>query len=266
MKDYIYKITNILNDKCYIGKSVDPYKRFEQHCKADTTIGRAISKYGRGVFELSILEEVIHTSEDVNINLMETNSREIYYIDLYKSFGENGYNMTIGGDGFTSEQAYNMVMERVANGTHPLFLDENKESVRQYQNSLLENGVHNFQNENNRKSVSETQKELLKSGTHNWQNPETEIKRKELSRKAVSKSNQDRLQNGTHYLKSDKHKNLMKDVMTDRNSKMLSDGTHPQLQIHICPHCNKSGKGSVMFRHHFNNCHLNISGDKICGL
>lgn len=248
MKDYIYKITNNINGKVYIGKSKDPKKRFSQHCNGTSTISNAIRKYGVDNFTLEIVEEIVYETDDIHFISSNSNEREIYYIKLFNSFGDGGYNMTIGGDGIYDHD-YGA-----------------KSAISEYQNSLLENGVHNFQNENNRKSVSETQKELLKSGTHNWQNPETEIKRKELSRKAVSKSNQDRLKNGTHYLKSDKHKNLMKDVMTDRNTKMLSDGTHPQLQIHICPHCNKSGKGSVMFRHHFNNCHLNISEDKICGL
>lgn len=27
--------------------------------------------------------------------------------------------------------------------------------------------------------------------------------------------------------------------------------------IHICPHCKKQGKGSIMFRHHFNRCKEN---------
>tara|TARA_R110001592_G_C12603768_1_gene696079 strand:- start:56 stop:490 length:435 start_codon:yes stop_codon:yes gene_type:complete len=31
-------------------------------------------------------------------------------------------------------------------------------------------------------------------------------------------------------------------------------GTTTQSQIHICPHCNKEGKGTAMKRWHFDNC------------
>ena len=50
------------------------------------------------------------------------------------------------------------------------------------------------------------------------------------------------------------------DVEKTRNriKEQISNGTHPGTivfaTLHVCPYCNKHGKGAVMFRHHFNNC------------
>lgn len=92
----IYKITNIINGKCYIGKSTESYfkKRIYRHRKetslTDTHFGRAIQKYGWDNFVVDIIERNIHAE---NIN-----DREVYWIKYYDSF-KNGYNSTLGGEG-----------------------------------------------------------------------------------------------------------------------------------------------------------------------
>lgn len=47
----VYMIINLCNDKRYIGITTRTIEeRFEEHCKADSYIGRAIRKYGRENF------------------------------------------------------------------------------------------------------------------------------------------------------------------------------------------------------------------------
>ena len=92
---YIYKITNLVNQKCYIGQTTNrPETRFKQH-RSQKTCGtvalyRAFRKYGIENFEFKVILQC--TKSDLN-----------YYeqscIALYDSFGSNGYNMTLGGDG-----------------------------------------------------------------------------------------------------------------------------------------------------------------------
>lgn len=92
MKGIIYKITNKVNNKVYIGQTrytLEFRWRQHQHKKDNTYFHNAIHKYGIENFNLEILEEC-------DIELL--NSREIYYIAKYDSF-KNGYNLTIGGDG-----------------------------------------------------------------------------------------------------------------------------------------------------------------------
>ena len=58
----IYKITNMINNKIYIGQSVDPNHRFISHCSRanndsdNSPIHTAIKKYGKENFVLDIIE------------------------------------------------------------------------------------------------------------------------------------------------------------------------------------------------------------------
>lgn len=87
----VYKITNKINNKCYIGQTVRKLsKRFSEHAALDRNykISNAIHKYGRENFVLEILEEGAHI-EDLNY-------LEVYYIKYYDSIN-NGYNLEKGG-------------------------------------------------------------------------------------------------------------------------------------------------------------------------
>lgn len=90
---YIYKITNIINNKIYIGKRTTN-KKPEQDTKyfgSGLYITRALKKYGKQNFTKEILEQC--TFETLN-------EREKYYIELYNSRDINiGYNIIEGGYG-----------------------------------------------------------------------------------------------------------------------------------------------------------------------
>ena len=87
---YIYKITNLINGKIYVGKSKNPKVRWRQHKshskKRNTKLYYAMRKYGIENFIFEVLEEC-----DENI----INDKEIYYISSLNPY----YNMTDGGDG-----------------------------------------------------------------------------------------------------------------------------------------------------------------------
>lgn len=94
---YIYKITNQINGKSYIGKTekINPHERFKEHlreCKKDRCknrpLYRAINKYGEENFKFEVLEETNFPEE-----------REQYFIQYYNTYGNTGYNATLGGDG-----------------------------------------------------------------------------------------------------------------------------------------------------------------------
>lgn len=89
---YIYKITNIQNNKVYIGQTIRPIQeRFKRHINdainniLDTHFARAIRKYGKENF---IIEKI----DEAN-NQEELNKKEQYWIRKYNSI-KNGYNET----------------------------------------------------------------------------------------------------------------------------------------------------------------------------
>lgn len=95
MRGFIYKITNTINSKSYIGQTIQNVKeRFYQHCAtkcskavSNMAIHRAIKKYGKSNFTVEVIEEI----DSANLN-----DRERYWIKYYNSYN-NGYNSTKGG-------------------------------------------------------------------------------------------------------------------------------------------------------------------------
>lgn len=87
----IYRITNDLNGKHYIGLSKHIFRRWKEHSylipKSDKPLYRAIRKYGIENFSFHIVEEC---------PAYKLSEREIYWTDKYKSFTD-GYNVTSGG-------------------------------------------------------------------------------------------------------------------------------------------------------------------------
>lgn len=92
---YIYKVTDLTNDKIYIGKTSNFRKRKWQHerCleKEDCLFHRAIKSHGKENF----IWEIIDSTEGIE-NAYELEKK---YIKEYNSYKPNGYNMTKGGAG-----------------------------------------------------------------------------------------------------------------------------------------------------------------------
>ena len=97
---YIYKITNNLNGKIYIGKTnFTIEKRWKEHCndyQKETLQKRplysAMKKYGIENFSIEEVEQLESPQQ--------AEEREKYWIEYYGSF-KYGYNATRGGDGKT---------------------------------------------------------------------------------------------------------------------------------------------------------------------
>lgn len=92
----IYKITNIVNQKVYIGQAVDIQKRIKQHLndafnskrrEYEYPLSRAIRKHGVENF----INEVLETCDR-----SELNEKEIYWIKFYNA-KQTGYNQLDGG-------------------------------------------------------------------------------------------------------------------------------------------------------------------------
>lgn len=104
----IYRHVYTVDGRSYIGQSINGiHIRNKSHKKSkdETHFHRAIRKYGWDKFTTEILHE--------NIDPMYLDEWEIYYISKYDTYGENGFNMTSGGNGIrgykhTDEHKHNL--------------------------------------------------------------------------------------------------------------------------------------------------------------
>ena len=88
----IYKITNLVNNKIYIGKRLWTEQEFfgSTYYGGGKLIGNAIKKYGKENFKREIL---------LICNKEEIDNKEKEYIKLYDSKVPKGYNIGDGGEG-----------------------------------------------------------------------------------------------------------------------------------------------------------------------
>jgi group I intron endonuclease len=93
---YVYLVTNTVNQKSYIGCTVDMSHRWSAHKSlarngSPHALHRAIRKYGENAFTVECICSVLDNQD----NLFAI---EISCVATYASFGSAGYNMTPGGD------------------------------------------------------------------------------------------------------------------------------------------------------------------------
>ncbi len=95
MYGIIYLVTNIVDNKVYVGQTTaSKDRRWIQHisdanCKRGSVFSRALRKHGPNKFNI----EAIQTCESKE----ELDFAEIFYIEFLKSMAPNGYNLTDGG-------------------------------------------------------------------------------------------------------------------------------------------------------------------------
>ncbi len=134
----IYLIKNLINNKVYVGQSVNIKDRWGSHkrklnknCHSNLHLQSSWNKYGEDNFEFKVLEEC---------DLNNINEREIYYIKKYNSANyEKGYNKTFGGQdstrAYTNEVKEKMSFNRLNNSK---FRGENLTQSKLTENDVIE--------------------------------------------------------------------------------------------------------------------------------
>ena len=165
----IYKVTNKINGKVYIGQSVDIGRRWRQHmtAKDDIYFHKAIQKYGVENFEWEVIEKCKKS---------ELDERESYWIEYYDSFN-NGYNCTKGGDGVSGGEDHPRWkggisldpehLKQYSKQYNKQYYEANKEELKEYREANKEkkkeyNKQYRDANKENIKQYREANKEKIK--------------------------------------------------------------------------------------------------------
>ena len=160
----IYKLTNTVNGKCYIGQTCDFKRRINVHrlAKSKQGIHCAIRIHGWHNFAVDVLLD--------NLSKAEGNYWESLFIKTFDS-KRKGYNDTDGGDGVDSETARRTQNTLLVEGRHNFQAIDHRERQRQWLSNpenrklMSESQIRRFANPENRKKQSERIKAA-------WQDPE----------------------------------------------------------------------------------------------
>lgn len=159
----IYKATNRINGKCYIGQTINSLKlRKRQHINNalngnsdNNYLHNAIKKYGVDNFIWDIIHNDILTMDFLN-------QLEIFYIGYYDTYN-NGYNLTFGGGGNLGYKPTQKTKDRIKKSLLGF-----KHSVQARQNmSKAAKGMSDRKHsEKSKKKMSESKKGMYKLGKH----------------------------------------------------------------------------------------------------
>jgi len=167
----IYKITNIKNNKIYIGLTIQSaLNRFSSHISEakrmvdKSYLNNALRKYGKESFKVEII--------DAAKTIEELKKKEIYYISFYNSTNRKiGYNLSLGGDGTPgvskSEETRNKIRQKA------LGRIKSEESKRK-QSETLRKGNYTFEKGiNNCKQYNLKTSKVVEKLNENFQIVET---------------------------------------------------------------------------------------------
>lgn len=184
----IYKFTNTINNKCYIGQAQNLRNRFKEHLRKfqknnkNSYFYSSIRKNGLENFELEILIQGKFTK-------LELNDLEIDFIRLYNSNNSNfGYNLTVGGDGLSGY----------------VFTEEHKEKLRkaskgrkQSPESIEKTRRANLGRKHTKEQIEKRNKSRLKNGNYivseETRQKLRNKKHSEESKKKIGEANKDKI-------------------------------------------------------------------------
>lgn len=224
---YVYKTTNIINNKIYIGQHRNKKDEEDNYIGSGTILKRSIKKYGIENFKKEIIEECSDYKQ-----LCE---KEIYWIDFYNSIDKTiGYNISSGGEQHNPESwekfkndadRYNSWIEKMRlinlGENNPMYGVEYTEERRQkYIKTRKENyHKHKYSTEEYRKKISD----LTKGENNPNYNNKWETEKKEKMSKYLIENEIHKGEKNSNFGKYGKESSGYKEISCDIINKILYD-------------------------------------------
>jgi group I intron endonuclease len=220
---FIYKITNLINGKKYIGETTlkDPSKRWVGHLRAIhqgkgcPLLRKAVEKYGKDNFKFEVICEC---------SLEERYEKEKEYITSENSIVPNGYNATAGGagGGFIGKKHSEETIVKMRDSIKKVYSEMSDEKRKEmYSNRKKSKGFKI--SEATKKKLSERMKshtvseETRHKVSESLKKYHSSIKTKaqtEETRHKISEAAKKRIENSTPMKYSDEMKQKHSEVMT----------------------------------------------------
>lgn len=214
MRYTIYKITNTINGKIYIGKH-QTNNLNDGYYGSGRALKNAIRKYGRENFTKEILY-VFNSGVEMDAKEKELVTEEFVLRD-------DTYNLGVGGEG----------------GPHFKGKTHSAEAIRKRTDSR-----------SGYKHSADTRQKISEANLHRIVSEDTKRKISETAKKRVSPDSTKHKQKSTvKYVMTEEHK--MNIAVSVKNAGVINDNVFKTI---VCPHCNKEGQKLAMLRHHFDNC------------
>ncbi len=164
----IYKTTNNINGKIYIGKSE---KNDPNYLGSGKIIRQAIKRYGK--------ENFTRKDIDIAFSKQELNEKEIYWVDFYDARNpEIGYNIAPGGKGVGSGKDHHMYGKTHSKEARAKISLANKGKIltQEQLDKMVEGAKKSWLIPEYKEMMSNIRKEM-------WKDPEFKRKRSEYSKK-----------------------------------------------------------------------------------
>ena len=200
---YIYKITNLLNNRSYVGqRKFSDSSLLDEYFGSGTYLRRSVKKHGRQNFKKEILKDNINCQTAANIF-------ETVYIKKEDTLFPNGYNLTKDGRCFGAHTGHkhSEKTKRKISLTHKGKRKSRESIEKQIQTKTKNNSWFKFHSEKSKKKISESRKGIKFSEVHKrnlsiaHKNPSLEI-RTNLAIKAKENQNM----KGKHHSEETKEK------------------------------------------------------------
>jgi hypothetical protein len=236
----IYKTTNLINNKFYVGK--DQHNN-PKYLGSGKLLRIAIQKYGKINFEKTILQECKNNDE--------LNKAEIYWINKLKSTDKNiGYNIAKGGmGGKTLPEPWNKGKKL------PSLTKKQKDTLskklKQYYklNKHPTTGMSPWNKNKKLPSLSNEQKQKMSKSLKGHFVSEYTKQRVSETMKGKPKSLEQKQKIREKLLGKKLPETTRKNMSNARKGDSSCAGP-----IIKCPYCNKIGTNNAMRRWHFENC------------